>query len=93
MKIYEYSPGFVHAKGCIADDIVGCVGTVNPDYRSLFLHFENNTIFYNVPMLKDLKADFIETQSKCRERTLNNIGMNFGKWLLDGVLCILAPLC
>lgn len=93
VKIYEYSPGFVHAKSCIVDDVIGSVGTVNLDYRSLFLHFENNTLFYNVSMLEDLKADFLETQAKCKERTLENIGMNFRKWMLDGVLRIFAPLC
>ncbi len=86
-------PGFVHAKSCIVDDVIGSVGTVNLDYRSLFLHFENNTLFYNVSMLEDLKADFIETQAKCKERSLENIGMNFRKWMLDGILRIFAPLC
>ena len=93
VKIYEYTPGFVHAKGCIIDDEIGTIGTVNLDYRSLFLHFENNSLFYQVALLQDLKKDFLETQSKCRERTTDNIRMNFMKWLLDGILRILAPLC
>ena len=93
VKIYEYTPGFVHAKGCIVDDIMGTVGTVNLDYRSLFLHFENNSLFYRASLLKDLKADFIATQEKCRERTVENIGMNFRKWLTDGILRIFTPLC
>ena len=93
VKIYEYTPGFVHAKGCIVDDMVGTVGTVNLDYRSLFLHFENNSLFYRASLLRDLKADFLATQEQCRERTLKDIGMSFGKWLLDGVLRIFAPLC
>lgn len=93
VKIYEYTPGFVHAKGCIIDDEIGTMGTVNLDYRSLFLHFENNSLFYQVALLQDLKKDFLETQSKCMERTTDNIRMNFMKWLLDGILRILAPLC
>ncbi len=93
VKIYEYTPGFVHAKGCVIDDIVGTVGTVNLDYRSLFLHFENNALFYKAPLLADLKTDFASTQAKCRERTLDNIGMSFWKWIVDGVLRIFAPLC
>lgn len=93
VKIYEYTPGFVHAKGCVIDGEVGTIGTVNLDYRSLFLHFENNALFYQVPVLKDLKADFAATQERCRERTLNNIGISFWKWILDGVLRIFAPLC
>lgn len=93
VKIYEYTPGFVHAKACIVDGIVGTVGTVNLDYRSLFLHFENNSLFYRASLLDDLKADFLETQEKCVERTMDNIGMCFKKWLVDGVLQIFAPLC
>lgn len=93
VKIYEYTPGFVHAKGCVIDDVVGTVGTVNLDYRSLFLHFENNALFYRAPLLGDLKADFAATQTKCRERTLQSIDTGFAKWLLDSVLRILAPLC
>ncbi len=93
VKIYEYEPGFVHAKACIVDDIAGTIGTVNLDYRSLFLHFENNSLFIQSPVLQDLKADFLNTQTLCRERTTENITMNFGRWLLDGILRIFAPLC
>ncbi len=93
VQIYEYTPGFVHAKACIVDGIVGTVGSVNLDYRSLFLHFENNSLFYRASLLDDLKADFLATQEKCRERTMDNIGTSFGKWLIDGVLRIFAPLC
>ena len=93
VKIYEYEPGFVHAKGCIVDDIVGTVGTVNLDYRSLFLHFENNSVFYRASLLRALKADYERTLEKCRERTTDNIGSGFRKWVMDGVLRIFAPLC
>lgn len=94
VKIYEYTPGFVHAKGCIIDDVVGTVGTVNLDYRSLFLHFENNTLFYQASLLKDLKADFLNTQKLCREMRLGeNVKRNFWHWTLDGILRIFAPLC
>lgn len=93
VKIYEYTPGFVHAKGCIVDGVVGTVGTVNLDYRSLFLHFENNSLFYKAALLEDLKADFLSTLHSSDEKTLRNIGHGFGKWLVDGVLRIFAPLC
>lgn len=93
VKIYEYTPGFVHAKASLIDGVVGTVGTVNLDYRSLFLHFENNSLFYNAQLLDDLKADFIATQEKCVERTLQNIKKGFWKWLIDGILRIFAPLC
>ena len=93
VRIYEYAPGFVHAKGCVVDDKIGTIGTVNLDYRSLFLHFENNALFYQAPVLKDLKTDFISTQAQCRPRTLDNIGVSFRKWVIDGLLRMFAPLC
>ncbi len=93
VKIYEYTPGFVHAKGCVSDDIVGTVGTVNLDSRSLFLHFENNSLFYRASLLKELKRDFLATQEKCQERTMKDVGMSLGKWIMDGILRIFAPLC
>lgn len=93
VKIYEYTPGFVHAKACIIDGKIGTVGTVNLDYRSLFLHFENNSLFYDASLLGDLKSDFLATQEKCNERTEADIGKGFGKWIVDGVLRIFAPLC
>ena len=87
VKIYEYVPGFIHAKGCVIDGTVGAVGTVNLDYRSLFLHFENNSLFYGAPILNDVEADFLDTQAKCREMKLGeNVKVNFRHWLLDGVL-------
>ena len=93
VKIYEYTPGFVHAKACVIDDLVGAIGTVNLDYRSLFLHFENNSLFYRAPLLADLKADFASTQALCVERTVDSIGMTPVKWVFDGILRIFAPLC
>ena len=93
VKIYEYTPGFVHAKASIVDDVLCTVGTVNLDYRSLFLHFENNSLFYRASLLADLKADYLATQAKCRERTPDNIDRGFWHWLVDGVLRIFAPLC
>ena len=94
VKIYEYTPGFVHAKACVVDGIVGTVGTVNLDYRSLFLHFENNALFWNASLLDEVKADFLATQERCRPMVLGeNVRAGFFSWLLDGVLRIISPLC
>lgn len=94
VKIYEYTPGFVHAKACVVDGIVGTVGTVNLDYRSLFLHFENNALFWNASLLDEVKADFLATQERCRPMVLGeNVRTGFFSWLLDGVLRIISPLC
>ena len=93
VRVYEYAPGFVHAKASLIDGVVGSVGTVNLDYRSLFLHFENNSLFYRAPLLDDLRADFLATQEKCRERTPENMSTSFWSWVLDGILRVFAPLC
>ena len=66
VKIYEYTPGFVHAKSLVCDDRAATVGTVNLDYRSLFLHFENNSLFYRGSIVARVKEDFLATQSQCR---------------------------
>ncbi|MFV0466345.1 MAG: cardiolipin synthase [Lachnospiraceae bacterium] len=64
VKIYEYTPGFIHAKVFVSDDTTAVVGTINLDYRSLFLHFECGTYLYKVPAIDDIKRDFDETMEK-----------------------------
>ena len=57
VKIYEYSPGFVHAKVFVADDKEAVVGTINLDYRSLYHHFECAAFLYDTPCIPDIRAD------------------------------------
>lgn len=64
VKIYEYEPGFIHAKSYIADGKVAIIGTVNLDYRSLTHHFENGVWMYNDTSIKEMEKDFIETMDK-----------------------------
>ena len=92
VKIYEYSPGFVHAKAVIADDKVAAIGTVNLDYRSLFLHFECNSLFYKADIIETLKEDYMSTLEECRERTLDNINNGKIYRLIDNILRVIAPL-
>ncbi len=61
VKIYEYTPGFPHAKVFVSDDIVATVGTINLDYRSLYLHFENGTALFRSKKVLDVKKDFLNT--------------------------------
>lgn len=61
VKIYEYVPGFIHAKNFIVDDRFATVGTVNLDFRSLFLHFENGVLLCDAPCIRQIKADFEDT--------------------------------
>lgn len=70
VKIYEYTPGFIHSKLFVVDDYYATVGTVNLDYRSMFLHFENGVLLYGTPTVADICADIRETQEKCLEVTL-----------------------
>ena len=72
VRIYEYTPGFVHAKVFLSDDRDAVVGTINLDYRSLYLHFECAAYLYKVPALRDIKNDFTTTMKKSQEITLED---------------------
>lgn len=73
VKIYEYTPGFLHAKVVVADGYEAVVGTINLDYRSLYHHFECATYMYATECIDDIEADFVETMSKSRRVTLESI--------------------
>lgn len=92
VKIYEYKPGFVHAKGFVADDKIAGIGTVNLDYRSLFLHFECNSVFYKADIVGHLKQDYLKTQSESVERTLVDVKKGILHNLIDNFLRVIAPL-
>ena len=69
VRIYEYTPGFIHAKQCVCDDELAVIGTINLDYRSLYLHFENGVLMYKTKVVSDMAADFENTFSVCEEVT------------------------
>jgi len=73
VKIYEYTPGFVHAKVFVSDDREAVVGTINLDYRSLYHHFECATWMYGVECIGEIASDFEETLKKCRRVTPETI--------------------
>lgn len=73
VHVYEYLPGFVHAKVMIADDDKAVVGTINLDYRSLYLHFEDAVLLYQVPENADIEADVQDTLKKCHEVTMEDV--------------------
>ena len=76
VRIYEYTPGFMHSKTFIADDEFGIIGTINMDYRSLYLHFECGVWLYKNSSILDMKDDFIETLDVCQEITLDELDKN-----------------
>ena len=93
VKIYEYTPGFAHAKAFVADDKIAGIGTVNLDYRSLFLHFECNAVFSKADIIGDLKKDYLETVEKCsRIEEKDCIHKRLPGSVYTAVLRVLSPL-
>ena len=77
VEIFEYEPGFIHAKSFVADDCEAVVGTINLDYRSLYHHFECAAYCYETACIGDIEKDFQETLEKCRRVTKKNIWKNY----------------
>lgn len=92
VKIYEYTPGFVHAKMFVADDKVAIVGTTNMDYRSFYLHFECGAAFYFSSVVNSVKQDILTTLEKCQLVTRKEAYANWRTRLLRAMLRIFAPL-
>ena len=92
VKIYEYEPGFVHSKVFVCDDTYATVGTINLDYRSLYLHFENGTLLYKSKKILDVKQNFMDTLSKCKEIQIEDTHVNIVKGLFLSIIRIFSPL-
>ena len=93
VQIYEYTPGFVHAKVFVCDDIKAVVGTINLDYRSLYHHFECATYLYKVDCIPEIEKDFQETLAKCRTVTPETIkGEPLSMKIIGHTVKFLAPL-
>lgn len=71
IKVYEYTPGFVHAKVFASDDICATVGTINLDYRSFYHHFECGVCFHESTVVAKIEEDFQDTLRKCQEVTMD----------------------
>ena len=93
VQIYEYTPGFVHAKVFVCDDERAVVGTINLDYRSLYHHFECATYMYKTDCIADIETDFRDTLSKCMKVTRETMKKDKLKYKIIGPFAkILAPL-
>ncbi|MCL2198041.1 MAG: cardiolipin synthase [Defluviitaleaceae bacterium] len=92
VKVYEYAPGFLHAKGIVSDDETAVVGTINFDYRSLYLHFECAVLMYKASIIKDIRDDALLAVEQGREVKLGDTKWRLGTDLLDAVLHLFAPL-
>ena len=92
VKIYEYKPGFIHAKSYIADDEYAMIGTINLDYRSLVHHFENGVWMYQCESIKDLKKDIEETMAKSIEVTPDMLKTGLFTRFVRSIVRIFAPM-
>lgn len=93
VRIYEFTPGFIHAKSMVADDRFAVVGSINLDYRSLYLHLENAAWMYNTDIIPAIRDDFLETQNQSEPVTEELLGrLTLPKRLLLSVLRTFAPL-
>lgn len=92
VKIYEYEPGFIHAKCFVSDDVVATVGTINLDYRSLYLHFECGVYLYRTSSVMAVKQDALETIEKSIPVTEDMLKSGIHKVLLQAFLKLFAPL-
>ena len=69
VRIYEYTPGFCHAKMMVSDDELAVVGTINLDYRSLYHHFENAVLLCGCPCVAEIRDDLLACIAVSREVT------------------------
>lgn len=93
VKLYEYTPGFVHAKVFTSDDEKAVVGTINLDFRSLYLHFECAAYMWRNPVIEDVENDFQVTLAKCQRITMQNCNeYNIIYRIMGRALRLIAPL-
>ena len=92
IKIYEYEKGFIHGKTFLVDDEYATVGTVNLDYRSLYLHFECGVVLYETDSIKDIKKDINNIINNSKEILYKDTKINFFKRLKRALFRIFSPL-
>lgn len=93
VKIYQYTPGFIHSKCFVVDDEYASVGTINMDFRSLYLHFECGTFMYKTACVNQVKEDALETFEVSRLISLEECeNKNFFFQLFLSVLRLFSPL-
>lgn len=93
VKVYEYKPGFIHAKSFIVDDIAAVIGTINLDYRSLIHHFENGVWLYKNSAISHMKSDYLKTLNSCIciEKNMTSHMPWYKRWMRN-VIQFFSPL-
>ena len=92
VKIYEYTPGFIHSKVMVSDDKVASVGTANLDFRSLYLHFECGTMLYGSRAVMQAKEDFLSTVEISHEITKEECHAGLLMRFINSIMRLFAPL-
>lgn len=92
VRIYEYSKGFIHSKTFVSDDNIATVGTINLDFRSLYLHFECGTLLFENTAVMEVKEDFLNTLDICQQVTEEDCRACFAMRLFQNILRLFAPL-
>lgn len=92
VKVYEYTPGFMHSKTFVSDDTTATVGTANLDFRSLYLHFECGAFMYKSDAVMEVKQDFLRTLDKCQLITEKDCKCNIFMKMFRVILRVFAPL-
>lgn len=92
VKIYEYTPGFMHHKLLVADDAYAVVGTINMDYRSLVHHYEDALWMYSSPIITEIRNDYMKTLTECHAMTKEEAALGAPEWLIKCALRLFAPL-
>ena len=92
VRIYEYTPGFIHSKNVISDDELAVVGTINFDYRSLVHHYENAVLMYQTETIADIKQDFEDLFDISKEISLETLQNSWYQRLLKEIMQLFAPL-
>lgn len=93
VRIFEYIPGFVHAKGIVSDDSIAVCGSSNLDFRSFYLHYECGVVLYQNSEIASMEEDMNRTFARCKEILLEDCKKE--KWyvqLIGPLLRLVAPL-
>ncbi len=92
VKVYEYTRGFIHSKTFVSDDSVATVGTVNMDFRSLYLHFECGAVLYGGDVVARVKEDFLNTLEICQPITMEDCRCSIFMRVFQDIMRLFAPL-